>query len=100
MTRLSKMKYSRCSPKRGGRNYLHVKDITNVMDNISELFSVPLVAVYGRVKNPEITSIIYDDEQGGYEAYKRADRKRTQKTWAYQGNRGQLSIPLKDAKDS
>lgn len=26
--------------------------------------------VYGRVKNPEITSIIYDDEQGGYEATK------------------------------
>lgn len=47
---------------------IYIEGHYHVMDNISELFSVPLVAVYGRVKNPEITSIIYDDEQGGYEA--------------------------------
>lgn len=49
---------------------IYIEGHYHVMDNISELFSVPLVAVYGRVKNPEITSIIYDDEQGGYEATK------------------------------
>ena len=47
---------------------IYIEGHYHVMDNISELFSVPLVAVYGRVKNPEITSIIYDDEHGGYEA--------------------------------
>lgn len=47
---------------------IYVEGHYHVMDNIPELFSVPLVSVYGKVKNPEISSVIYDDRQGGYQA--------------------------------
>ncbi|WP_343083738.1 LacI family DNA-binding transcriptional regulator [Blautia producta] len=49
---------------------IYVEGHYHVMDHIPELFAVPTVAVYGKVDSREVPSVIYDDEQGGYEAAK------------------------------
>ena len=49
---------------------IYVEGHYHVMKQFPELLAVPTVAVYGKVDSSEVPSVIYDDEQGGYEAAK------------------------------
>lgn len=49
---------------------LYVEGHYHIMRSFPEMLQLPLVAVYGRAEREDILSVIYDDEQGAYQATK------------------------------